>query len=160
PLLVALGRVAQDFCLALDAIDATEQRDPLDDADDVDGDAPLLPRVQSSLRRMEPGGIGHRFRAEAGVAAPQPRLPALRADASLRVHACHTRLRELEVLRDALLRCLADEPGLRHREIVVMAPDIAAYAPYLPAVFGEPASYRHDPLHIPWHLADVDLARA
>lgn len=160
PLLVALGRVAQDFCLALDEIDASEQRDALDDADEADAAAPLLQRVQSSLRRMQPDAIGGHFREDAAGAPLEARLLPLRADASLRVHACHTRLRELEVLRDALLRCLADEPGLRHREIVVMAPDIAAYAPYLRAVFGEPASYRHDPLHIPWHLADVDLARA
>jgi exodeoxyribonuclease V gamma subunit len=80
-------------------------------------------------------------------------------DASLRVHACHTRLRELEVLKNTLLRALADDPTLQHRDIVVMAPDISAYAPYLAAVFGEQAQYRSDPLHIPWHLADVGLAR-
>ena len=160
PLLVALGRIAQDFCLALDAMDANEQRDPLDDVDDADVEAPLLQRMQSSLREMRPDAIGGHFRDGADGTPLETRLLPLREDASLRVHACHTRLRELEVLRDALLRCLADEPGLRHREIVVMAPDIASYAPYLPAVFGEPASYRHDPLHIPWHLADVELARA
>ena len=158
PLLVALGRVAQDFCLVLDEMDALEQRDALDDVEDVD--ATLLHRVQSSLRRMQPDAIGAKFPEAADGAPLDTRLLPLRDDASLRVHACHTRLRELEVLRDALLRCLADEPDLRHREIVVMAPDIAAYAPYLPAVFGEPANYRRDPLHIPWHLADVDLARA
>jgi exodeoxyribonuclease V gamma subunit len=48
---------------------------------------------------------------------------------------------------------------LQHRDIVVMAPDIAAYAPYLPAVFGAQARYDSDPAHIPWHLADVGLAR-
>src|SRR3546814_17982310 len=74
--------------------------------------------------------------------------------------ACHTRLRELEVLKNTLLRCLADDPTGQHRDIVVMAPDIGAYAPYLAAVFGEPAQYRNDPLHIPWHLADVGLVHA
>ncbi|MEO8748253.1 MAG: exodeoxyribonuclease V subunit gamma, partial [Rhodanobacter sp.] len=86
-------------------------------------------------------------------------LPALRLDHSLRVHACHTRLRELEILKNALLRHLADQPDLQHRDIVVMAPDISAYAPYLAAIFGEPAKYRDDPAHIPWHLADVGMAR-
>ena len=156
PLLVALGRVAQDFCLALDAADASEQRDALDEAD-VDPGAPLLQRVQASVRAMDPDAIGGHLAADEGLEA---RLRALREDASLRVHACHTRLRELEVLRDALLAALADDPTLRHREIVVMAPDITAYAPYLPAVFGEPATHRVDPLQIPWHVADVDLARA
>src|SRR5690606_28861427 len=57
PLLVALGRVAQDFCLALDAADATEQRDALDEADG-DAGAPLLQRVQASVRAMDPDVIG------------------------------------------------------------------------------------------------------
>ncbi len=146
PLLVALGRIAQDFCITLDDCDAIEERDPLDEAEPLPEATSLLARLQSSIRCLQPELVG----AAAADAA----------DASLRVHACHTRLRELEVLKNALLRCLADDPGLQHRDIVVMAPEIAAYAPYLAAVFGEPAHYRADPLHLPWHLADVGLARA
>jgi len=59
-------------------------------------------------------------------------------DASLRVHVCHTRLRELEALRDAILARLVENPALRPRDIVVMAPDIDSYAALLPAVFGDP----------------------
>lgn len=161
PLLVALGRIAQDFCLTLDECDAIEERDPLDEAEPLDGATTLLARLQSSIRCLQPELVGAPVREQrAGGADLGEILPALRHDASLRVHACHTRLRELEVLKNALLRCLADEPTLQHRDIVVMAPDIGAYAPYLAAVFGEPAQYRSDPLHIPWHLADVGLARA
>ena len=171
PLLVSLGRVAQDFCLALDDIDALEERDPFDEREPAPASAPLLDRVQSSIRCMQPDVVGGGFRealarasddqAQAAVPAAQRKqglLREARGDASLRVHACHTRLRELEVLKDALLRSLADDSTLQHRDIVVMAPDIAAYAPYLAAVFGEPACYRSDPLHVPWHLADVGLA--
>ncbi len=70
----------------------------------------------------------------------------------------HTRVRELEVLKDRLLGFLADDATLQPRDIVVMAPDIAAYAPYLPSIFGRAAQYDSDPSHIPWHLADVALA--
>src|SRR5262249_17407505 len=45
------------------------------------------------------------------------------------------------------------------RDIVVMAPDIAAYAPCLPAVFGRAAHYSDDPSQLPWHVADVAIAR-
>jgi exodeoxyribonuclease V gamma subunit len=161
PLLVALGRIAQDFCITLDECDALEQRDPLDEAEPRADATSLLAQLQSSIRCLQPELVGAVVRAqrEAGAALADL-LPVLRDDASLRVHACHTRLRELEVLKDNLLRCLADDPTLQHRDIVVMAPDISAYAPYLAAVFGEPAQYRSDPLHIPWHLADVGLARA
>ena len=64
-----------------------------------------------------------------------------------------------EVLKYKLLGFLADDASLQPRDIVVMAPDIAAYASHLPAVFGEPARYSADPAQIPWHLADVALAR-
>lgn len=63
---------------------------------------------------------------------------AATGDASLRVHVCHTRLRELEALRDAILARLVANPALRPRDIVVMAPDIDSYAALLPAVFGDP----------------------
>jgi len=161
PLLVALGRIAQDFCITLDECDALEERDPLDEAEPIAGETSLLARLQSSIRCLQPELVGEPAReACAGGATMDDILPALRSDPSLRVHACHTRLRELEVLKNALLRCLADDSTLQHRDIVVMAPDIGAYAPYLPAVFGEQAQYRSDPLHIPWHLADVGLLRA
>ena len=161
PLLVALGRIAQDFCITLDECDAIEERDPLDEAEPLAGETSLLAQLQSSIRCLQPEVVGATVREQvaAGTTLNEV-LPALRGDPSLRVHVCHTRLRELEVLKNALLRCLAEDPTLQHRDIVVMAPDIGAYAPYLPAVFGEPAQYRADPLHLPWHLSDVGLARA
>jgi len=149
PLLVALGRIAQDFCVTLDECEAIEERDEQDEAEPLPDANSLLARLQSGIRCLQPElvGTGH-----GGTGDP-------RNDASLRVHVCHTRLRELEVLKDHLLRRLADDPGLQHRDIVVMAPDISAYAPYLAAVFGEPAQYRDDPQHLPWHIADVGLSR-
>ncbi|WP_449428017.1 exodeoxyribonuclease V subunit gamma [Rhodanobacter umsongensis] len=161
PLLVALGRIAQDFCLTLDECDAIDERDPLDDAEPLPGETSLLAQLQSSIRCLQPELVGATIRERlADGADADVSLSTLRSDPSLRVHACHTRLRELEALKNSLLRCLADDPTLQHRDIVVMAPDIGAYAPYLAAVFGEPAQYRSDPLHIPWHLADVGLSRA
>src|SRR5690606_26898347 len=68
------------------------------------------------------------------------RLPALRRDdPSLQVHACHTRLRELQVLHDQLRALFEDprfDPPLQPREVAVLAPDIDPYLPYLDAVFG------------------------
>ena len=142
PLLVSLGRMAQDFFIALEGagieLDAGE--------DNAQAQSPnLLTCLQDGIR--------------AGESKLAQSIPATPADASLRVHACVTRLRELEVLKDALLEFLRSNAKLKHREIVVMAPDIAAYAPYLPAVFGEAAHYSADPAQIPWHLADVRLAQ-
>jgi exodeoxyribonuclease V gamma subunit len=160
PLLVSLGRMAQYFCVVLDDLDATIARDALDEAEPLAHTPSLLARLQSSIRCCRPELVGAPFHANVENAEKlHQRLLTLRVDASLRVHACHTRLRELETLKDALLRALADDVTLQHRDIVVMAPDIAAYASYLPAVFGAAARYDADPAHIPWHLADVGLAR-
>ncbi len=144
PLLAALGRIGQDFTLALNASDAAVDLRAHADTDEGPTAAlPLLARVQESIRRLQPAAAGGAAR---------------RDDASLRVHACHNRLRELEVLRDALLGLLAAHPDLEPRQIVVMAPDIQQYAPLLPAVFGTPGHWHDDAL--PWHVADVPLQSA
>ncbi len=142
PLLAGLGRIGQEFARSLNSEDeAQEDRDARDEDDAPTARLPLLARLQESIRRLQP-------QAAAGTAA--------RADASLRVHACHGRLRELEVLRDALLMLRAADPALEPRQIVVMAPRVEEYAPLLPAVFGTPGQW-HDAA-LPWHLADVPLA--
>jgi exodeoxyribonuclease V gamma subunit len=144
PLLASLGRVGQDFSLALD--DAGEHRDALDEGDAPETASNLLDALQTSIRVLQPDYVRD---------ASQPSS----RDTSLRVHACHTRLRELEVLKDQLLGLLADDAMLQPRDIVVMAPDIAAYAPFLPSVFGEPARYSDRAAEIPWHIADVAQSR-
>ncbi len=102
----------------------------------------LLHRMQSDLfhRRAEPSGA-----LCAAVDADDP---------SLQFHACHTRLRELQVLHDRLRALLEDprfDPPLQPREIAVLAPDIDPYAPYLDAVFG--GHDRDDA--IPYAMADA-----
>ncbi|MFI3138151.1 MAG: exodeoxyribonuclease V subunit gamma, partial [Methylococcaceae bacterium] len=63
----------------------------------------------------------------------QPRTPVM--DGSISVHACHSRLREIEVLKNTLLHALEIDPTLELRDIVVMAPDIQDYEPFITAVF-------------------------
>lgn len=56
-------------------------------------------------------------------------------DGSVQVHACHGRVRQVEVLRDALLHMLADDPTLRLSDISIQCPDLVSFAPIIPAVF-------------------------
>lgn len=70
-------------------------------------------------------------------------------DCSVQVHSCHSRMREVEVLHDQLLRLFADDPSLSPAEVVVMTPDIEAYAPYIDAVFATAKDHR-----IPFAIAD------
>ena len=64
------------------------------------------------------------------------RLELAAGDRSVRVHACHGRARQVEVLREAILHRLADDPTLEPRDVIVMCPDIESFAPLIEAAFG------------------------
>lgn len=151
PLLAAFGRMGQHFGLVLNEGEegvVSDTRHWADLAPRATDARTLLGRLQESIRQLRPSWV----EAPEGGA---DRLP-LREDPSLRVHVCHTRLRELEVLREALLDALAADPTLEPRDIAVMAPVIDDYLPLVPAVFG-PSNAARGPL--PWHAADVGLSR-
>ncbi len=57
-----------------------------------------------------------------------------KSDRSISVHNCHSRRREIEVLHDQLLLAIK-ELKISPEDIIVMAPDINAYAPIIEAVF-------------------------
>ena len=99
----------------------------------------LLQRIQAGVR-ADAAPPGPPLRDEA-----DQRLLLDPSDDSLRVHSCHGRTRQVEVLRDAILHLLADDPTLEPRDVIVMCPDIETFAPLIQATFGaverdEPAS--------------------
>jgi exodeoxyribonuclease V gamma subunit len=72
-------------------------------------------------------------------------------DRSLALHACHSPMREVEVLYDQLLNCFETIPNLQPRDIIVMTPEIEKYAPFVRGVFGYP---ENELMRIPYSLAD------
>jgi exodeoxyribonuclease V gamma subunit len=56
-------------------------------------------------------------------------------DGSISIHSCHSRNREVQVLKNQLLDALEKDTTLELRDMVVMAPDIQVYAPFITAVF-------------------------
>jgi exodeoxyribonuclease V gamma subunit len=141
PLLAAFGHTGQAFLdqvLELSGESSEQFIDP--------GDATLLARLQQDIldlrdpRKSDP--------AQRAVLDP--------ADRSLSVHCCHSPLREVQVLHDRLLaffQTLTEAP-LEPRDILVMAPDIDLYAPFVEAVFGAAPEGRQ----IPWSIADRRLS--
>lgn len=79
------------------------------------------------------------------------RLPFDAADRSIELNACHGPQREVEVLRDRLLAAFAADPTLQPDDVLVMAPDMAAYAPFVDAVFGAAPG---EPGYVPIRVAD------
>ena len=83
----------------------------------------LLAQVQDDLRAS---------RGPAGSFVPAP------DDRSLQLHSCHGPARQAEVLRDAVLHALADDPTLDEDDVVILCPSIEQYAPLVEAAFGAP----------------------
>ena len=79
----------------------------------------------------------------------------IKNDDSIVVNNCYTRMREVEVLRDYIID-LMNEGECGPSDIVVMAPDIEVYAPYIQAVFHSSGSakYAEKEENIPYKLAD------
>ena len=62
-------------------------------------------------------------------------------DSSIQVHTISTRREEVAALHNYLLE-LADKEGILPSDIVVMAPNIILYAPYIQAIFGKHLDYK------------------
>lgn len=118
PLLATLGRDVRELQRTLGAVESV--------------DAPLGadPEVPDTLL----GWLQRDLRANAlGPAAERTLRPD---DRSVQVHACHGPARQVDVLREVLVGLLADDPTLEPRDILVMCPDIEAFAPLISAGFG------------------------
>ncbi|MEZ8193473.1 exodeoxyribonuclease V subunit gamma [Vibrio cortegadensis] len=77
-------------------------------------------------------------------------------DTSLTVHACHSPMREVEVLHDQLLAMFDADTNLKPRDIIVMVADINAYSPAIQAVFGNAPGERYIPYSISDRSADQE----
>jgi exodeoxyribonuclease V gamma subunit len=136
PLLAALARDARELQVVLAAAAAADGAslavDHHHSVDHHSADAPV--RGSTLLRRLRADLREDRVPAGRAVLAP--------GDTSVQVHACYGPARQVEVLREVLLGLLADDPTLEPRDVLVMCPDVEAFAPLLGAAFGpvaEPA---------------------
>ncbi len=126
-LLASWGRDARELQLVLAAVgESVEHHHELPRVEP----GTLLARIQADIRddRQPPGP------PLPGQPDPRPRFD--RFDQSVQVHACHGRARQVEVLRDAVLHLLEDDPTLEPRDVIVMCPDIETFAPLIQATFG------------------------
>ncbi len=132
PLLRSWGRDAREMQLVLAShgVGGGEHRSV--PAGEAQGH--LLGLIQADVRadRSPPGA------PKPGAADARPVLRE--GDDSLRIHACHGRARQVEVMRDAVLHLLAEDPTLEPRDVIVMCPDIESFAPLVHAAFGVAAS--------------------
>jgi exodeoxyribonuclease V gamma subunit len=65
-------------------------------------------------------------------------------NATVAIHRCHSVVREIEVLRDELIRAMQADKTLNPRDILILSPDPETYASLLQGIFrdrGEPGIY-------------------
>lgn len=87
-----------------------------------------------------------------------PATPGAGGDGSLQIHACHSPMREVEVLYDQLLALFEAHCDLSPSDVVVMAPDIEHYAPLIEAVFASAPAGRRIPFVIAGRQALAESA--
>ncbi|MFN3714182.1 MAG: exodeoxyribonuclease V subunit gamma [Alcanivoracaceae bacterium] len=147
PLLAAWGKQGRDYIGLLYDYDVPEryrdwfnQIDLFQPASAVHrGADSLLGKLQQSILDLE----------------PLPDAPEnASADSSIRFHLAHSPQREVEILHDQLLAAFeasaAETSPIRPRDVIVMVPDIEAYAPHIDAVFGTAQGERA----IPYTISD------
>ena len=147
PLLESWGRAGRDLIALLAGDDLVRPAGEFDAYAEPSRDG-LLQRMQRDLLdRCAPPSSPWRTQVD-------------RSDTSLQIHACHTRLREVQVLHDQLRALLETDATLEPRDIAVLAPDIDPYLPHIAAVFGgaqgadAETGAGHASMYLPYAIAD------
>ena len=147
-LLASMGLLGRDFLSLIQDLapgDLAAEEDRFVEP----GHATLLNAIQSDLLNLHEAD-----RDQSGPETPTQTISP--SDLSIRFHACHTPMREIEILQDEILAMLDADPALSPRDILVMTPDIETYAPFIQAVFSLDAK---DPRRIPFSIADRGARR-
>ncbi len=140
PLLASLGKQGREFFRFMMELPDMEGIETLDDfknfANTVGTSEQGVYPSASVLHTLQQDILLNLSRANTVSPVSVPPLPGPPPeDDSVSVHCCHSELRQVEVLHDRLLR-LMEDGSLQPRDILVMAPDITIFEPYINAVFG------------------------
>ena len=146
PLLASWGKQGRDYLHLLSDFDNVEgYRQRLNRVDAfVDPAADQahpsqLSQLQSSILNLEP--------------VPDVPVAFGPGDDSISFITTHSAQREVEVLHDRLLAWFDADDQLQPRDVMVMVPDMEAFAPHIQAVFGRFTAGQTR--HIPFSLADT-----
>jgi exodeoxyribonuclease V gamma subunit len=150
PLLASWGKQGRDYLHLLDDFDDVERYRQRLSRVDVFVD-PMAGQTQpSQLQQLQSAILNLQALPDAPV--------ALADDASITLVTTHCAQREVEVLHDRLLAWFDADPALQARDVMVMVPDMQAFAPHIQAVFGRftPGQRRH----IPYSVADTTVRQS
>ncbi|MFH1156532.1 MAG: exodeoxyribonuclease V subunit gamma [Pseudomonadota bacterium] len=132
PLLASLGTAGKTFGRLLEEISYHEPLDDLWVDPALESDS-MLAVLHSDILNL----VLRRDDQDPGPVDVDP------GDTSVSIHACHSPMREAQVLKDQLLALFDADPFLKPHDVIVMMPDIESYAPYIDAVFSQEVALPH-----------------
>jgi len=150
PLLGSLGRSRREFQASLSEVGIGLG---------AGQDAFAPPGEESLLSTLHTDIFSLRYRG--GKDTPRYVLPP-NSQPSVAFHACHSPMRQVEVLRDLLLGVFSDDASLEPRDVLILTPDVERYAPLVDAVFSAESEAQEHPSHpavpsLPFKVADKSL---
>lgn len=144
-LLASMGKLGRDNMYLLSQLESHE----IEAFVDVERDS-LLHQLQADILNLE------EHQDDQQIENSHHKQVVSLGDKSLSLHACHSPMREVEVLHDQLLAMFDADPTLKPRDIIVMVADINAYSPAIQAVFGNAPGERFIPYSISDRTADQE----
>ncbi|WP_260259693.1 exodeoxyribonuclease V subunit gamma [Vibrio intestinalis] len=144
-LLASMGKLGRDNMYLLSQLESHE----IEAFVEVERDS-LLHQLQADILNLE------EHQDDKKLLDSQHKRAVAADDKSLTLHACHSPMREVEVLHDQLLAMFDADPTLKPRDIIVMVADINAYSPAIQAVFGNAPGERYIPYSISDRTADQE----
>ena len=151
PLLASWGKQGRDYLHAIEQFETVSETapvyvsqslffDPLEDALELNQKPSVLQKLQSHILKLT-------------LPEPVTCLPSELDDSMVFVQA-HSAQREVEVLHDKVLAWLNADELLQPKDIMVMVPDMALFAPHIHAVFGRYAGQDEAGLDLPYSVTD------
>ncbi len=78
-------------------------------------------------------------------------------DALINISSCHSPRREVEVIKDRLIKRLDSDPELNPQDILIMVPDMKEYAPLIQSIFNADDEEPGIPVYVPDIYVKSDL---
>lgn len=141
PLLASMGELSRQQQMLMVDLDSSPWRIRELAADSFDEDSSAAEEAEPTLLSELQSDIHF---------ATEPEQRELPRDNSVRIHSCHSAIREVEVLHDRIREVLEEDPELAPEDIAVFCPDLDNYSPLIQAVFGltRPGSDGHIPFQV------------
>ncbi|MFA5878719.1 MAG: exodeoxyribonuclease V subunit gamma, partial [Candidatus Margulisiibacteriota bacterium] len=141
-LLASLGLAGKQFFDLIYSLNNLEETEPEEQEIDTCPQT-LIQQIQTDILELK--DAEHKKR---------PLVEITELDDTLEIHICHNLLREVEALKDFLLKTFTADQSLTFEDVLIMAPEINQYAPFIQMVFQDtPASK----FSFNYHIADQTL---